>query len=226
MAWPTKTDFVDGDVLTAAQVNNIGTNLNLFNPTSATSGQVPVANGSGSVAWGGVQSLTQIATGNINSTTTTISAIPQTYTNLLLFMNNVHTSGSSLNSLNIRCNGNSGTVYTTMYYGNNAGTLRALTEFGPADGDTDIRTLATTVGDTANNAVFTFVEFFNYTATARHNIRGQSAARDGTGGLQVLVFNGVFLPASTSANLAAITSISIIANTAPSTGTYTLYGVK
>lgn len=48
MAWPTKTDFVDGDVLTAAQVNNIGTNLNVFNPTSATNGQVWTANGSGS----------------------------------------------------------------------------------------------------------------------------------------------------------------------------------
>ena len=48
MAWPTKTDFVDGDVLTAAQVNNIGTNLNVFNPTSATNGQIWVANGSGS----------------------------------------------------------------------------------------------------------------------------------------------------------------------------------
>jgi hypothetical protein len=52
MAWPTKTTFADGDVLTAAEVNNIGTNLNLFDPTSATVGQVPVADGSGSVAFG------------------------------------------------------------------------------------------------------------------------------------------------------------------------------
>lgn len=52
MTWPTKTDFVDGDVLTAAQVNNIGTNLNLYDPTSATAGQVPIADGAGSVAFG------------------------------------------------------------------------------------------------------------------------------------------------------------------------------
>ena len=51
MTWPTKDDFVNGDVLTAAQVNNIADNLNLFDPTSATNGQVPVANGAGSVAW-------------------------------------------------------------------------------------------------------------------------------------------------------------------------------
>ena len=52
MTWPTKDDFADGDVLTAAQVNNIADNLNLYDPTSATIGQVPIADGAGSVAFG------------------------------------------------------------------------------------------------------------------------------------------------------------------------------
>ena len=60
MVWPTKTNFVDGDVLTAAQVNNIGTNLNIFNPTSATNGQVWAANGSGGGAY------TTLSSGNFN----------------------------------------------------------------------------------------------------------------------------------------------------------------
>ena len=46
MTWPTKTDFVDGDVLSAAQVNNIGTNLNIFNPTSVAANKVLTADGS------------------------------------------------------------------------------------------------------------------------------------------------------------------------------------
>lgn len=73
MTWPTKTDFVDGDVLNAAQVNNIGTNLNLYNPTSATTGQVPIADGAGSVAFGNLSvpsTYTQITPSSISYTGT------------------------------------------------------------------------------------------------------------------------------------------------------------
>jgi hypothetical protein len=75
MTWPTKTNFIDGDVLTAAQVNNIGTNLNLFDPTSATANQVPLANGSGSVAWGTLSSTPWelITTTTSNTTGVTVS---------------------------------------------------------------------------------------------------------------------------------------------------------
>lgn len=51
MTWPTKTDFVDGDVLSAAQVNNIGTNLNVFNPTSVANHKILTADGSNSAAY-------------------------------------------------------------------------------------------------------------------------------------------------------------------------------
>lgn len=60
MTWPTKDDFVDGDVLTAAQVNNIADNLNVFDPTSATNGQVWAANGTGGGAY------TTLSSGNFN----------------------------------------------------------------------------------------------------------------------------------------------------------------
>lgn len=93
MAWPTKTDFVDGDVLTAAQVNNIGTNLNVFNPTSATNGQVWIANGSGSGSYqtpaGGV---TVISSGNLSTTELDLTSIPATYKELELHLTNVTTS--------------------------------------------------------------------------------------------------------------------------------------
>lgn len=51
MSWPTKTDFVDGDVLSAAQVNNIGTNLNVFNPTSIAANKILTADGSNDAAY-------------------------------------------------------------------------------------------------------------------------------------------------------------------------------
>lgn len=65
MTWPTKTDFVDGDVLTAAQVNNIGTNLNEADPTGITDGYLLTADGAGGMAWEAPPSggWTLIATG-------------------------------------------------------------------------------------------------------------------------------------------------------------------
>lgn len=89
MAWPTKTDFVDGDVLTAAQVNNIGTNLNLANPTGITDGYVLTANGANSMGWEAVDaaSYTLISSGTISSASTvTISSIPATYKHVELWI--------------------------------------------------------------------------------------------------------------------------------------------
>jgi hypothetical protein len=75
MTWPTKTDFVDGDVLTAAQVNNIGTNLNIFDPTSATVGQVWTADGAGSGSFATPSAkLIQTVRGTLTSNFTTSSA--------------------------------------------------------------------------------------------------------------------------------------------------------
>jgi hypothetical protein len=76
MTWPTKDDFIDGDVLTAAQVNNIADNLNLYDPTSATLGQVPIADGAGSVAFSSLtvpSTYTQIVPTSIAFTGTSAS---------------------------------------------------------------------------------------------------------------------------------------------------------
>ena len=97
MAWPTKTDFVDGDVLTAAQVNNIGTNLNLANPTGITDGFVLTATGTGSMGWEAVPSggMTLLATANLSGqTTVTVSNISQDYINLFLIFRGISTSSN------------------------------------------------------------------------------------------------------------------------------------
>lgn len=87
MTWPTKTDFVDGDVLTASQMNNIGSNLNLANPTSATAGQVLTADGAGSMSFqdGGGDAHTLLSTTDLaGQTTVTVTGISQDYKHLYI----------------------------------------------------------------------------------------------------------------------------------------------
>ena len=95
VVWPSKNNFVDGDVLTAANVNNIADTLNVFNPTSATNGQVWTANGSGSGSYATIVTggMTQIQTGSLAGiTSVTISSIPTTYRTLQLWIYDVYAS--------------------------------------------------------------------------------------------------------------------------------------
>jgi hypothetical protein len=92
VVWPSKNNFANGDVLTATNMNNIGDTLNVFNPTSATNGQVWTANGSGSGSYQTLSpaSYTSLATGTISSATTvTISSISQAYTHVELWIFNI-----------------------------------------------------------------------------------------------------------------------------------------
>jgi len=120
MTWPTKTDFSDGDVLNAAQMNNIGTNLNLFDPTSATLNQVPLADGAGSVAWGSVSSTPWelITTTTANTTTVTVTG---SFDNYRALMVTGLVSTSSSQRLWVRINGDtngSNYRYSGTYNGN------------------------------------------------------------------------------------------------------------
>ena len=87
VVWPSKNNFANGDVLTAANMNNIADTLNVFNPTSATNGQVWKADGAGSGAYGAIpSSFAQIAAGSMPTGTGTLSitSIPATYKGLVL----------------------------------------------------------------------------------------------------------------------------------------------
>jgi hypothetical protein len=108
MAWPTKTDFVDGDVLSASQVNNIGTNLNVFNPTAATNGQVWIANGTGSGAYGlpASGSITVLASGNLSTTQLNLTSISSSYEQLQLIIRDARPS--TLNNFGLQLNGATG----------------------------------------------------------------------------------------------------------------------
>lgn len=120
MTWPTKTDFVDGDVLTASQVNNIGTNLNLADPTGITDGYVLTADGANGMGWEAVVSgavflgevdLQSVATASVSGLTTT------GYKTLLFSITSI-TNGSSGGSVGLRFNGATGTSYGSTYTDN------------------------------------------------------------------------------------------------------------
>jgi len=148
MTWPTKTDFVDGDVLTATQVNNIGTNLNLFDPTSATLGQVPVADGAGSVAWGAVAAGLSLITPtsiNFTGTSATINAsgtvsftacsvlslngiFSASYDNYLMILTGSQSASGGSLAARLRASGTDNSAassYKNNYFTVNAGTINA-----------------------------------------------------------------------------------------------------
>jgi hypothetical protein len=133
MAWPTKTDFVDGDVLTAAQVNNIGTNLNVFNPTAATNGQILTADGSGSASFQTptAGSITTITSGSLTGSALDLTSIPSTYKELELVMTNFNVN--TINNWGIQFNGATGPTfgyaYTRLYNTTNA-TVASATSIG------------------------------------------------------------------------------------------------
>lgn len=121
VVWPSKNNFANGDVLTAANMNNIGDTLNVFNPTSATNGQIWVANGSGSgayttVASGGYTSLTS-GTFTAGNTTLTLSSISSSYKHLYLEVWNMSFTASSP-IIYVRLNNiTSGSAYAWCQYG-------------------------------------------------------------------------------------------------------------
>ena len=110
VVWPSKNNFVNGDVLTAANMNNIADTLNVFNPTSATNGQVWQANGSGSGSYQtlSVNAYTLITSGNLGATIN-LTGISGTYRDLILNFRDFEVAGTS--QLDIRVNNDSGNNY-------------------------------------------------------------------------------------------------------------------
>lgn len=108
MTWPTKDDFVPGDVLGSAQVNNIADNLNLFDPTSANSGEVWTADGlgSGSYALPASGGITVIASGSLSTSALDLTSIPATYKALELVLTNA--SFNTSNNWGLQLNGQTG----------------------------------------------------------------------------------------------------------------------
>jgi len=112
MTWPTKTDFSDGDVLNAAQMNNIGTNLNEADPTGITDGYVLTADGAGGMGWEAVASsggYSVIASGTLSGSSFVLSSIPATYKHLYFVCDTITVDAT--NSWYLRFNGFTSSSY-------------------------------------------------------------------------------------------------------------------
>lgn len=230
MTWPTKTDFVDGDVLNASQMNNIGSNLNVFNPTSATNGQVWVADGAGSGSYAtpsaGMTLLASVAlTSGTRHTFSSLSGAYQTlYCRLSNCTINTPTAvGIEINSL------------TNFYaYGRRQGTGTPVVT---ADAyDTTYLSGAYTMFpfglfnfDTAasGNKAQGHIWIYDYAraSTKFKTIYSQVTGRN-TGGSNSAVSENLGFNTNTSAD-SAITTVSVYANGATFTGgLFEIYGVK
>lgn len=228
MTWPTKDDFVDGDVLTAAQVNNIADNLNLFDPTSATSGQVWTANGSGSGSYASVGGgMTQIQTGSLAGITSiTISSIPQTYRSLELWMYDVYASAV-------------GTILRVIPNNTNFANSVAIYQDSGTAG-TPVTTSESAASGSANTSLLYMSNSINFRSQWVYNFPNYAVAPSGSTPWHIATcaaaasdsantdrFTG-WSTARLSSTTAAITSIVIDKSGAASitAGTYILWGIK
>ena len=229
MAWPTKTTFVDGDVLTAAEVNNIGDNLNIFNPTAATNGQVWIANGSGSGAYGAVGGgMTQITSGSLAGITSiTLGSIPGTYRTLQLWMFDVY--ASALGTI-LRVSPNNQNFANAVALAQDSGAATtAVTSAGSATSGAceSLGTYMTNNINARSQWIYTFPNYYTApsgTSSAWHIATCEFAASDiGTGDR----YTG--MSTARLANVtSAITSIVIDKSGAATitAGTYILWGIR
>ena len=217
VVWPSKNNFANGDVLTAANMNNIGDTLNVFNPTSATNGQIWVANGSGSGAYSTVVTggMTSLASGSLpaGTGTLTLSGISASYNSLRLILS--AWSGTSTGELQVRVNNISTSNYATLYW---YGVSTANTQNVFAGTYIPVGNYATTAAGTS-----TFVlDFPSYSQTTKPMVLGYNvgSATAGTGWGQ-----GWSLGQYDTA--AVVNRIDVILSTGNyDAGTYVLYGIK
>ena len=218
MTWPTKDDFVDGDVLTAAQVNNIADNLNLADPTGITDGYVLTADGAGSMGWEAINadSMTVITSGNLPTTSANFSftSIPQTYKKLVLFLNDfrVATSGQT----RFRINNDTGTQYMNAFtYVSGAGPSYTASALN------DTYAYVYPVSSATSQDHQAILEISQYTETSLQYWRAWAGGHSGGSKFSSFCY-GTYMGTP-----AAITQLDFnLSGGNYASGTYVLYGVK
>ena len=219
MAWPTKTDFVDGDVLSASQMNNIGTNLNIFNPTSATNGQVLTANGSGSASYQNLPASggwTSLASGNLSGLSSLdLQNISQAYKNLHLVLVDWSTSANAI--IYFRYNNLTSSSYAGYVWGSNGtGTGNITRTYGSALQAELVHSAAEATG--IDN--FTHLWVHNYTNTTAHKVYGFETKYQFVGNYAVAMGN-----LTSTQDTTAVSRLTVYpASGTFDAGTYILYG--
>ena len=216
VVWPSKNNFANGDVLTAANMNNIGDTLNVFNPTSATNGQIWVANGSGSGSYQTVSSasMTSLATGTCSGTTITLSSISAAYKDLILEIYGI-TAGSAP-AVSITVNNSTGNYIGAIQHCLN-GTYGTS---GSTYSDASLTNGSTIRNAGGNNYGRFFIPNYN-NVTNRCQIVVTSAAEYGL--VTYGSYQGIYNKRDVTAPINRIDIVSSVSMTA---GTYRLWGVN
>jgi hypothetical protein len=182
--FPVKADYASGDVLTAAQMNDLSGTLNYLDPTAkgdlfpASSGTAltrlavgandTVLTADSSTAtglkWAAAAAasggMTLISTTTLTGASITLSSIPQTYKNLQLVIRNFKPA-TDATGLRARINGDTGFNYNQQAY-NSSSFLNA--GFG-----SDQFFISENADDT-NSESFAIVDFFDYANTVTWKI--------------------------------------------------------
>lgn len=156
--------------------------------------------------------MTVLASGSLSGTSTTISSIPATYTNLVLVVRDFFTVNSS--ELYLRCNGNS----TGGVHGSGWMSMGSTSITNQASGQQQVNTPLTRTSD---NNTFAYFEIFDYTNSM--NKKGmfytqtelQNDNRNAMGHFYVNITSAINSVTFLSANSDSFSG-----------GTYIIYGVK
>lgn len=231
--FPVKANYVTGDVLTAANMNDLSGTVNLINPSakgdlyagSAANTYTKLSVGANDTVLTADSStstglkwatpavgMTQLATGTFSGATVNITSISADYKNLQLVLRNILPATDAAQML-IQFNANSSTVYAQRTFANaNALTL----------GETSM-TLPTMDNATSNSLMV--LDLFDYANAVTFKLaRHVGVFNNPTNPTTDFNYNtGQTIYASTS----AITQINFSLSSGNFTsGTYILYGVK
>lgn len=159
--------------------------------------------------------MTQLATGSLSGTTTTISSISGSYRNLVIRLEDLVTSGN----VNVFLRFNSDTASNYRYAQINSQDFNTVNSSGADTGLAFITTLNSTGTDASAN-----ITIFDYANTAAYKtVQFVAIGLSPISSPTIRSFSG----GGGWVNTAAVNSVSIIAgSTATLTGTYYIYGVN
>jgi len=218
--FPVKDDYATGDVLSAANMNDLSETLNYIDPTGVTNGHVLTRNSSatGGLNWaaagGGGGGMTLLDTVSLSGSSTTSATFSSAYKQLVVFVKECVASASV--GHRIRFNGDSGSNYAYHY----------IEVFGTTNGvDRDPNFTSIRIGYTSSSATVRGAAYNLFTVSRPSdtdevfvNCQGYAGFTTGPVGDRAV---GVY------DSSAAITSITFIPDSGTfSSGTVYIYGVN
>jgi hypothetical protein len=215
--FPVKADYATGDVLSAANMNDLSGTLNYIDPTGETNGYVLTRNSgaTGGLEWAAAGTgggLTLLQTLTLSGSSTTSSSISSAYKNIVVHVKNAY--GNILEDMTLRFNSDTG----SNYYWQNINGVGGSAGAGGAAADSKIYFAllndTSTIGKQTNGSF----RIYNYTATDTVYYESTSFARDNSNNRHITTA-GIY------DNSAAISTITFLASSATFTaGTAYIYG--